>query len=171
MTIVRIAILVFVAAIIQVSVLSAAPVLGAPADLLLAVVVSTALLRGSVAGAVAGFGAGLLVDVATMGTLGVWALLLTVTGFWIGRYAETTGRGRPQAPLIAMSAATLAVWFGAYALSYLLGTTVDASRGLVPVLPAVVWGAIVVYPVFLLVRRFVGTDEPPARAREVELVV
>lgn len=171
MAYVRIGIVVFVVTIVQVSVLSSAPILGAPPDLLLVAVVSIALLRGSVVGAVTGFAGGLLVDVATMGTLGVWALLLTITGFWVGRYAETTGRGRPQAPLLAVCAATLAVWFGAYALSYLLGTTVDASRGLLPVLPALVWGAALVYPVHALLRRWVREDEPPVRGREVELVV
>ncbi len=168
---VRIAAVVVAAAVVQVSVLAAVPVLGAAPDLLLVSVVSIALLRGAIVGSVAGFTAGLLVDVATMDILGVSALLLTVVGFWAGRYGETTGRGRPQAPLLAVCAATVVTWIGAYALHYLLGSTIDASRGLVPVLPAIVWGAALVYPVHSLMRRVVGTSDPPARAREVELVV
>jgi rod shape-determining protein MreD len=168
---IRVAAVVFVAAIVQVAVLSGVPVLGAPPDLLLVALVSIALLRGSAAGAVAGFAAGLLVDVATMGTLGVAALLLSVTGFWVGRYGETTGRGRPHAPLVAACAATLAAWLGAYALHYLLGETVAASRGLVPVLPALVWSAALVYPVHAVLSRFVGAADPAPQGREVELVV
>ena len=60
--------------------------------------VAIALLRGSVFGAVAGFGAGLLVDTANLGTLGVTSLLLTIAGYWIGRYGETTARDRFHAP-------------------------------------------------------------------------
>jgi rod shape-determining protein MreD len=171
MAAVKVALVVFAAAVLQVSIFTSVPVLRAPPDVLLVALVSIGLLRGSITGAVAGFCGGLLVDVATLGTLGVSALLLTVVGFWVGRYGETTGRGRPQAPLIAVVAATVVVWVGAYTLHYLLGSTVDASRGLVPVLPAVVWGALLVYPVHALLRRAVGSGGQPERAREVELVV
>ena len=34
----------------------------------------------------------------TLGTLGVTSILLTVAGYWAGRYGETTGRGRAYAP-------------------------------------------------------------------------
>ena len=37
-------------------------------------------------------------DLATFETIGVTSLLLTLTGYWIGRYGETTGRGRTYAP-------------------------------------------------------------------------
>lgn len=170
MTALRIGAIVLVAAIVQVSILSSAPLLGAQFDLLLVALVSIALLRGSVVGATAGFTAGLIVDVTTMNTLGLSALLLTVAGFWAGRYAETTGRGRPQAPFLAIGAATAVVWFGAYGLHFMLGSTVDPSRGLVPVLPAILWGVVLVYPVHSLLGRLVGTAERPER-REVELVV
>ena len=62
------------------------------------ILVSVALLRGAVTGAVTGFFAGLIVDVATLGTLGLTALLLTLVGYWVGRYGETTGRARPARP-------------------------------------------------------------------------
>ena len=52
-------------------------------------------------GAVAGFMTGLLLDTATLGTLGVTSLLLTVGGFWIGRYGETTARDRFHAPYLS----------------------------------------------------------------------
>ena len=57
-------------------------------------VVCIALAAGSIAGAVAGFAGGLLVDVMTLGTLGTTSLVLTLAGYWAGRYGETTGRGR-----------------------------------------------------------------------------
>ena len=57
-------------------------------NVLLVTIVCVALLRGSIPGAMAGFAGGLLVDIGTLGTLGVTALLLTVAGYWAGRYGE-----------------------------------------------------------------------------------
>jgi rod shape-determining protein MreD len=68
---IRIAALVFVAALLQTSVFASVDVLGGTPDVLLVTLISIALLRGSTAGAAAGFAGGLIVDVATLGTLGV----------------------------------------------------------------------------------------------------
>ena len=97
---VKAAALLFVAAVIQVSILNSVTVLGGTPDLLLVTLCAVALLRGSIFGAVGGFFAGLVVDTATLETMGVTALLLTLVGYWVGRYGETTGRGRLRpAPL------------------------------------------------------------------------
>ena len=93
--------LLFVAAVIQVSLLSAIDVAGAVPDLLLVTLLCVALLRGSLFGASAGFAAGLLVDTAHLQTLGVTSLLYTVGAYWIGRYGETTGRDRGHAPYLS----------------------------------------------------------------------
>ncbi len=170
LTAVRICLVVFVASIFQVSALSSVEVLNAAPDLLLVTVVAIALLRGSIPGAFAGFLGGLLVDLVTMSTLGVTSLLLTAAGYWAGRYGETTGRGRPQAPLVAVGAITVLVGLGAYGLHFMLGDTVSAQLTLVPLLPALLWNALLAYPVHRLLLRVVGTDEGLARAREVEIV-
>ena len=65
---------------------------------MLVLLISIALLRGSIFGALAGFGAGFLIDTANLGTLGFTSLLLTLAGFWTGRYGETTARDRFHAP-------------------------------------------------------------------------
>ena len=97
--------LLFVAAVIQVSLLSAIDVAGAVPDLLLVTLLCVALLRGSLFGATAGFAAGLLVDTAHLQTLGVTSLLYTVGAYWIGRYGETTGRDRGHAPYLSTGSA------------------------------------------------------------------
>jgi rod shape-determining protein MreD len=63
--------LVFVAAILQVSVFSTVTILNGTPDLLLVAIICVALLRGPVVGAAIGFWGGLLVDTANLETLGV----------------------------------------------------------------------------------------------------
>lgn len=167
----RIALIIFVVAILQVSAFSSISILGAAPDLLLVTLVAVGLLRGAIAGAIAGFAAGLIVDVATLGTLGVTSLLLTLAGFWAGRYGETTGRGRPHAPLLAVLAATVFVEVGGYVLDSLLGGPVLMREVLLSLPAALVLNGLLAFPVFALVRRLVGATERVERAREVEVVV
>ena len=168
---VRIAVILFVVAILQVSAFSSVSTVGGGPNVLLVTLVSMALLRGAVTGAIAGFAAGLVVDLATLGTLGLTALLLTLAGYWAGRYGETTGRSRPHAPLAATLAATLFVEFGGYALYSLLGEPVETHAVLAALPATIVWNAALTYPIFGLIRRLVGASERGERAREVEILV
>ena len=117
----------FTAVLVQVSMLSAYTPLGGSADLVLVTLVSIALLRGSIFGATAGFGAGLLIDTANLGTLGFTSLLLTLAGFWIGRYGETTARDRFHAPFTSIAVVTVLYTLGALALRFVLGEEVPAG--------------------------------------------
>ena len=80
-----------------------------------------------------------LSGVGALGTLGLTSLLLTLAGYWAGRYGETTGRGRPHAPLVAAVAATVFVEVGGYLLDSLLGGAVDVRSVLLAVPAAVIW--------------------------------
>jgi rod shape-determining protein MreD len=130
-----------------------------------------ALFRGAVVGAVIGFAAGLIVDTATLGTLGLTSLPLTLAGYWAGRYGETTGRGRPHAPFAATVAATVFVQLGGSMLDSLLGGPLALGPALLALPAGVIWSAVLTYPVVVLVRRFVGTTEKVERSRGVELLV
>ena len=164
--------LVFVLALLQAVVFSSTPVLGGAPDLLLVTIVAVGLLRGSVAGALAGFGGGLIVDLLTLDTLGVTSLVLTLAGFWAGRYGETTGRGRASAPLTSVAVITvLAAVFG-FGLRYLLGEEVVAHQALITaLLPAFVLNVLLAFPLYRLVRRILGVRYAIERTPEVELVV
>ena len=116
----------FVAAILQVAVLTEYAAFRS-ASIVLVALLSIALLRGSVFGAVAGFGTGLLLDTATLGTLGVTSLLLTVAGFWIGRYGETTARDRFHAPFLSVAVVTVLFAFGQVLLQFILGEPAPAG--------------------------------------------
>lgn len=151
---------VFVAALLQVVIVSSLVITGGAPDLLLVVVVALGLLRGSVSGAVLGFVGGLVVDLVTLGTLGVTSLILTLAGFWAGRYAETTGRDRRLAPVIAVGTITVLVGAFGYVLHYLLDEEVVASHALVNALvPAVALNVALALPVHALVRKVVGEGQ------------
>ena len=166
----RIAPLVFVAAIVQVTVLGGSRVLWAEPDLLLVTVVCVALAAGSIPGAATGFAGGLLVDVMTLGTLGTTSIVLTLAGYWAGRYGETTGRGRRYAAPLAAFAISILAGLGAVALHFLLGEPVAARDALVTAVPSAILAAVLA----LGVSRITGAIfEPPRgleRPRQVELV-
>jgi rod shape-determining protein MreD len=163
---------VFVAALVQVVVVSSMLVDGGTPDLLLVVVVALGLLRGSIPGAVLGFIGGVVVDVVTLGTLGVSSLVLTLAGFWAGRYGETTGRDRRFAPVIAVGAITLLAGAFGYVLHYLLDEDVVARYALVTALaPAFVLNLVLALPVHRLVRAIVGQELRAERLPEVEVLV
>jgi rod shape-determining protein MreD len=163
---------VFAAAMLQAVVFSSLALGGGAADLLLVVVVSLGLLRGSVAGAALGFAGGLVVDLLTLDTLGITSLVLTLAGFWAGRYGETTGRDRRVAPVVAVGVITVLAGVFAFVLHYMLGDEVDARYALVTALaPALLANLMLALPVHALVRRIVGDTLPGEPAGEVELVV
>lgn len=163
---------VFVAALLQVVIVSSLVIAGGAPDLLLVVVVALGLLRGSVPGAVLGFVGGLVVDFVTLGTLGVTSLILTLAGFWAGRYAETTGRDRRFAAVIAVGTITVLAGAFGYVLHYLLDEEVVAGHALVTALvPALLLNVALALPVHALVRRIVGEGERGDVAPEVEVLV
>jgi rod shape-determining protein MreD len=164
--------LVFIAGLLQATVASTIFVFGGTTDILLVVVVVLGLLRGSVPGAVFGFGGGLVVDTLTLDTLGFTSLVLTLAGFWAGRYGETTGRGRALAPLVAVGVITVLAEVFAFALHYMLGEDVVARQALVSaLLPAIFLNLALAFPVHRFVRRLIGERTVLEPAAEVELVV
>lgn len=163
---------VFAAALFQAGLFASLAVVGGTPDLLLIVVISLGLLRGSVPGAVFGFFGGLVVDLLTLETLGVTSLVLTLAGFWAGRYAETTARSRRLAPLLAVGVLTALAGVFGFVLHYMLGEDVIARHALVTaLLPAVALNLVLALPVYALVRATVGERRGLEPSAEVELVV
>jgi rod shape-determining protein MreD len=161
--------LVFVAAILQVTLLTNLDVNQGAPDLVLVTLVSVALLRGTIFGAIAGFGAGLVVDTATLQTLGVSSLLLTIAGYWIGRYGETTGRDRTHAPFVSVGVVTILYSIGALVLHYMLGDPASAYRVLIQALPfQLLFNLLLTLPVYALTRRIFRP--PPTGLEEVRLL-
>ena len=159
----------FFAAIVQVTLLSQIDVFHGAPDLVLVTLVSIALLRGTIFGAIAGFAVGFVVDTATLQTLGVTSLLLTIAGYWIGRYGETTGRDRTHAPFVSVAVVTFLYSLGALILHYMLGDNVSASRVLLDAFPfELIFNLILTLPVYALCRRLFR--RAPTGLEEVQLI-
>ena len=163
------ALVLFLCALLQLSVLTEYSAFRT-ASVVLVALLSLALLRGSIFGAVAGFATGLLLDTATLGTLGLTSLLLTVGGFSIGRYGETTARDRFHAPFLSVAVVTGLYLFGQLLLEFMLGEPAPAglvARGL-PL--ALLLNLLLTLPVYALVRRLFPPLELGDRVREVRLL-
>jgi len=167
----RAAVVVFVAAMLQTVIVSSLVVGGGTADVLLVVVVALGLVRGAVPGAVFGFMGGVMVDLVTLDTMGITSLVLTLAGFWAGRYGETTGRDRRFAPVIAVGAITVLAGLFGFVLHSMLGEEVVARHALVTALaPAFVLNLALALPVHALVRRAVGEETRLEPSPEVEVL-
>ena len=109
-------------AVLQTSLLSHWRMPGAVPDLVLPLVAGIGMALGPVAGSVSGFGGGLLLDILPPadGTLGRWAMVLTLIGWLAGRSRDTVERSAVLpiamvallAPLDVLGYAGLGVIFG-----------------------------------------------------------
>ena len=161
----------FVAVVLQVSILSDVTILHGRLELVLVTVVSIALLRGAIFGAIAGFAAGLLADTGVFGMLGFTSLLLTLAGYWVGRYGETTGRDRTHAPLLSVAVITVLYQLGALILHFVLGQPAPAREVLlIALVPTVVVNLVITIPVYALVRRVLRQPSASAEVKEVRLL-
>jgi rod shape-determining protein MreD len=164
------AVLLLFAALLQVTVVTAVEVASGYPDVVLVLLVAIALLRGPLLGAVAGFWAGLILDIAAFQTLGMSSLLLTLVGYWAGRFGEATSRRSPHPPLVAVGLATIVLVVGSAVLHFMLGDTVPVSHVLGPVLlPTLALNLLLAYPVYRLAARLFQTSLPARR--EASLLV
>jgi rod shape-determining protein MreD len=167
---VKAAALLFLAAIMQVSIFTQVHILGGVPDVLLVMLVAVALLRGAIVGAAGGFFAGLLVDTASLGRLGLTSLVLTVAGYWIGRYGETTGRDRAHAPFLSVAVVTILYSFGLLLIHFVLGDRAPAVSMLRGLLPAIALNLILTAPVYAIVRRLLRPYDRSDLSTEVQLL-
>ncbi|MFF8864350.1 rod shape-determining protein MreD [Streptomyces sp. 1222.5] len=125
--------LVVVALVIQVSVLARLHLPGAVPDLLLLTVLGLAMVYGHVGGALVGFGAGLLADLAPPAdhAAGRYALVLCVIGYFAGLVKPESGRLKsatgPMAVVVAAAVGSTLLYAGVGAL---VGDTAARHVGL-----------------------------------------
>jgi rod shape-determining protein MreD len=167
----RLALILIVSVVVQVSFVSYIGVLGSTPDLLPVVVVSLGLLGGAVAGAVCGFAAGFLVDSVLLQTLGVSSLVLLSIGYLAGRYREAATVTNRWTPALLAGGLTLVGATGFAAIQLMLG--VDVPVSLLVVREIIVQGllatvlALAVYPLLrrLLAPALIDHQPSPRRLR------
>lgn len=150
----RIALVLVVAVILQAAFFSQLSILGAPPDILPAVVVAFGLLGGAVAGAGVGFAAGLLNDSLLLQTLGISSLALLAAGYLAGRWREGFDITSSLVPPLLAGVLTMVAASTFAAITLMLG--IDAPVSLLAIREILVQGLLAVAlgtAVFPLVRR------------------
>ncbi|MEU5421656.1 rod shape-determining protein MreD [Streptomyces sp. NPDC001407] len=125
--------LVVIALVVQVTVLARLHLPGAVPDLMLLVVVGLTLVYGHTSGALIGFGAGLLADLAPPAdhATGRYALVLCVIGYLVGLVKPESGRVRSATvPMLAVVAAAIGSTLLYAGVGSLVGDTAARHVGL-----------------------------------------
>jgi rod shape-determining protein MreD len=164
----RLVVLAFATVVIQQAAVSQISIFGVSADLTSLVVMSVGLLAGSVAGAIMGFGTGLLVDLVLVQTLGVTSLLFIAIGYWSGRLRELRDPAHGLVPLALGAAATAFAGLGMAVIQFLLGVDSPVSALLFQqIFITVLVNSLIALPVYALVRRVLrpALPEDPRRRR------
>jgi rod shape-determining protein MreD len=150
----RIAPLVLLFVIVQVSGLAAMRVLGGTPDVVPLLVAAVALYGGAVPATITGFFAGLLVDLAVGANLGAAALVLTAVGYGVGRSCEVRPPAHSLAPIPIAAAATAGYVVGFAAVAFMLQTGAEVSALVLREMAlTVLLGALLALPSFAFVRR------------------
>jgi rod shape-determining protein MreD len=123
----RLAAIVVLVVLLQLSFFSRVELFHASADVLPAVVVVMGLLGGSMAGAVSGFAVGLLVDCLLGGPLGTSSLVLLGTGYVAGLFRERFEIHSSLVPALMCMGLTLAAELGFGAVQVMLGIDAPVS--------------------------------------------
>jgi rod shape-determining protein MreD len=166
--VIRVLALCFLAVVIQVAAVSQISIFGVSADLSPLVVMAVGLLAGSMVGALAGFGMGLLVDMMLVQTLGVTSLLYIAIGYWSGRLRELRDPAHELVPLGVGAAATAVAGIGMALIQFLLGVDAPVSLLLLQqILLTVLVNSLIALPVYAVVRRALtpALPEDPRRRR------
>jgi rod shape-determining protein MreD len=155
--------------VVQESAVSQISIFGISADLTPLVVMAVGLLAGSMAGAIMGFGTGLLVDTVLVQTLGITSLLYIAIGYWAGRLREVRDPAHGLVPLAAGAIATAVAGIGMTVMQFLLGVDAPVSLLLLQqIFITMLVNTLIALPVYAFVRRIVQPalpDDPRRRRR------
>jgi rod shape-determining protein MreD len=164
---IRLGALAFGLVMVQTAALSQLSLFGATPDIAPLVVVSVGLLAGPAAGAVTGFGTGLLVDLALLQTLGVSSLVYIAVGWFAGRARETLRD--PQATLLPLAAGAIGSLIALVSFSviqFLLGVETPVSLELFrQIVSTALINTLLALPVHALVRRVLAPALPEETRR------
>lgn len=151
---VRIAVIVVVGVLLQLSFFSRVALFGVSPDVMPALVVALGLLGGAMTGAVAGFAIGFLLDSLLVQTLGGTSLVLLTTGYVAGLFRERFEIHSALVPPLLCMGLTLAAELGFAAIQVMLGIDAPVSPLIIrDLLLKSIFAFFLGWPIYLGVRR------------------
>lgn len=115
----------------------------------LVIIISFSLLRGSFEGCLTGFGAGLLQDIFFGSSIGCYALLGSLTGYFCGKFNHGFFRENYATPVILSTAAAVIYESAVYVIGFLFAGNLHYLYFLLNlILPEAVYTAIVTFVIY-----------------------
>jgi rod shape-determining protein MreD len=149
-----------VSVVVQATIAPEITVLGAKPDIALIAVICVSLLKGPTWGAIAGFTMGLLLDIALMQTMGISSFLLTLAGYFSGRYAENVDLSSWLPTTLIIFIVTVIIKTMNALMMYLIGVEASFSFVLTRIiLPTAAINALLATPVFMVARWWLSVKE------------
>ncbi len=150
----KVLLLLVIAVALQTLIVSRVSVLGVTADLFLIFTVVVAMGRGSMEGAIFGFFAGLIADVAFFQPLGVRALIYVLAGYFVGMFVARFGMMTPWGVLFLAGGTSFVAQFVFGLFQYIMGPQADFLTMVgTQMLPEAILDALIAVPVYALLVR------------------
>lgn len=150
----KVLLLLVVAVALQTLVVSRVSVLGVTADLFLIFTVVVAIGRGSMEGAVFGFFAGLIADIAFFQPLGVRSLIYVLAGYFVGMFVARFGMMTIWGVLLLAGGTSFVTQFVFGLFQYIMGPQADFLTMVgTQMLPEAILDALIAVPVYALLVR------------------
>jgi rod shape-determining protein MreD len=171
----RIAAIVLLGVVLQLSFFSKLTVLGTTPDILPLLVVSLGLLGGSMTGAVCGFSVGLLVDCLLVEALGATSLVLLSAGYLAGLYRERFDVTSPLVPPMLCMGLTLFSELAFSAVQLMLGIDAQLSWLIArDILLESLFALLIAIPFYIAIRRVLApaliTDRAVRRRSQARMI-
>ena len=150
----KVVLLLVVAVALQTLIISRVSVLGVTADLFLIFTVVVAAGRGSMDGAIFGFFAGLIADIAFFQILGVRSLIYVLAGYFVGMFVARFGTMTPWGVLFLAGGTSFLAQFVFGLFQYIMGPQADFLIMVgTQMLPEAILDALIAVPVYALLVR------------------
>lgn len=150
----KVLLLLVIAIALQTLIVSRVSVLGVTADLFLIFTVVVAMGRGSMEGAIFGFFAGLIADIAFFQPLGVRALIYVLAGYFVGMFVARFGMMTPWGVLFLAGGTSFVAQFVFGLFQYIMGPQADFLTMVgTQMLPEAILDALIAVPVYALLVR------------------
>ncbi|MFH0916908.1 MAG: rod shape-determining protein MreD [bacterium] len=158
----KVALILVIAVGLQTLLVSRVSVLGVTADLFLILTVVVAVSRGSMEGAIFGFFAGLIADVAFFQPLGVRALIYVLVGYFVGMFVARFETVSPWGVLFLAGSSSFLAQFVFGLFQYIMGPRAAFLTMVgTQMIPGAVLDALVAVPVYVLLVRLHLVPAPP----------